>query len=113
MTHAGRLDAIGRCTRCGQIRDRTDRKRCARCRRSQCERDKKTHSTAAGRARVSAQRRARLVARAESGMCSRCGRQRDRVDRRHCRPCRHRESILAARANRKRRHRAAETRIEL
>ena len=55
----------------------------------------------------------REAARAESGMCSRGGRQRDRVDRRHCRPCRHRESILAARANRKRRHRAAETRIEL
>ena len=97
MTHAARLDAIGRCTRCGSVRDRTDRKRCARCRLSQVERDRKVHSTAAGRARVSAHRRARLLDRTAAGLCSKCGRPRDRRDRRQCRPCRHREAILTRR----------------
>ena len=100
MTHAARLDAIGRCTRCGAVRDRTDRKRCARCRMSQVERDRKVHSTAEGRARVSAQRRDRLVARDEARRCTKCGRPRDRMARQHCRPCRHREAILTARYKR-------------
>ena len=97
LTRRERFTEAGRCTVCGRFRDRTDRKRCARCRVSQCDRDKKTHSTAAGRARVAAQRRARLLERRAAGTCTKCGRQRDRDDRLSCQPCRHSAAILTRR----------------
>ena len=85
--------AAGRCSCCGDLRDCPNRLRCEACRASQNARDRKVHSTKAGRQRVAARRLERRQKWIVGGVCALCGCQKDRVDLMSCQACRNRDVV--------------------
>ena len=100
----------GLCVQCGRIRDRADRQCCARCRRrlkDASNRYRDAHPQAERqphRDYLTARRRKWIAA----GLCTECGGERDRADRKLCARCR-RLSARNQQAYRRRRRQLPET----
>ena len=98
-----RYRAAGLCVRCGAERDRPGRLYCRRCRRLHAEAEARYRAAhPLDRPRLYAKVRARRRRYVAAGLCSECGAERDRADRRLCRRCRARaaEKTAAYRARR-------------
>ena len=87
-----RYRAAGLCANCGRDRDRPDRKNCARCRRRLADASNRYRDAhprierQPHRDYLTARRRKRIAA----GLCTECGGERDRDDRKLCARCRRR-----------------------
>ena len=102
-----RYRAAGLCVQCGRDRDRDDRLCCARCRRRLADASNRYRDAHPRTERqphrdcLTARPRKRIAA----GLCTECGGERDRDDRKSCVRCRRRA------ADRQRTHRMAVHRI--